>query len=235
MNSPYIIWLVAKRELVQLKGMRSTWIPLLILIIVWSCIAALDAGSHRNNSATIDTTACYFSLSISLFVSFILASRSFIGEKRERTIETILCGPLTLRQFWLGKVFGICLPALFALALVVGTVYITGAIIGRTDGLPRASVLLFLLVAAPLLIVSFTGLFGFVQLFLGMKENRIVTFAITLVICIIMGSIQYFIDVAGTLTLAAAGLLPGIAIVVILALLGAFRFLRVEKIVTSLE
>jgi ABC-2 type transport system permease protein len=101
-----------------------------------------------------------------------------LREKRSGVIETLLCTPLDLRSIWLGKVVGVAVPAYLLGLLSAGAlVLVTGLWVGPV-GEPSALVFFHLLVVYPVFILAAVGLVGYVQLAMGMRENRLASMGI---------------------------------------------------------
>jgi ABC-2 type transport system permease protein len=177
----------------------------------------------------------YLSSVLSVYVVFILSSQAFLAEKRYGRIEVLLCTPVTLKIFWFGKILGVLIPA-YAVGLIAGGIVFAamGFIIpGPLD--VHGPVLLYLLIGLPVLLVAVTGVFGFFQLLLGMKENRIFNLAFFIGIFILLGIAQTMTRAQPVISWGFIGTVMLIAFAVMAVVSYAFRFLSKEKIITTLE
>jgi len=167
-----LIWVVARKEIHQILSNRgilfsaavfAIWLPMMALL------PSLVGGTGRGAAAG---SLVPLTVLVGVFMGYLFSSETFFREKKEGTIETLLCTPLSIRQFWEGKVLGVTLlacgmvlcvillaAAAFALA-APGTLVVTGPLV------------VHLLVVVPLLTAAAVGLIGYAQIRLGMRANQ---------------------------------------------------------------
>jgi len=178
MNS---ILVIARKEIKELFGNRYTLILGAAFALFFSIIRSLAIIKEMESSivaTSLDSTLFYLSASIGFFMAYISASQIFLREKVNGVIETLLCAPISLRQIWFGKVLGITgFAYMFSLFTVVIILLVSGILSGLFI-LPGAIVIAHVLLVVPTFIAALTGLIGFAQFLLGMRENRILNFVL---------------------------------------------------------
>ena len=167
-------------------------------------------------------------------MAYISASQNFLREKMDRVIETLLCTPVNLRQIWLSKVLGITgfaylLSLLTALVILLISNILSGSLL-----LPSAPILVHVVLVVPTFIAALTGLLGFAQFRLGMRENRI----LNLVIFVPAFAALYGVGLSATTSLAIpwayVGILFAISIILLATTAYLTKRLSKERIVTTL-
>ncbi len=167
------VMIVAEKEYKEMFMNKGLLISLVVLVLVFGW----DAGVTTSGSSPFpfDSRALYLSLFIGTFTGFMLAGTVFFREKQSGVIETVMATPLSLREIWLGKVIGISLPAygMSLLSLAVMTIFAVRS--SSSISGPSVIIIFHIVVVTPLFIMAAVGLLGYVQLAMGMKENRILT------------------------------------------------------------
>ncbi len=109
-------------------------------------------------------------------MGYIFCSDAFLREKRDGTIETLLCTPVSLRRIWEGKTVGVAVPAY--LVTLLSAVVTAATVSALTDVAIATEPLLYLhlAVVVPIWVVASAGFIGAAQLALGMRENQILGF-----------------------------------------------------------
>ena len=97
-----VVLTVAKRELLELRYDRQ--------VLVW-LIAFVTIFSWMSSSGSLEVSLLFTSSFMGMYGAFALSGQAFDQEKLTGTLETLLCGPVTLRQLWFGKILGTLLPA----------------------------------------------------------------------------------------------------------------------------
>jgi len=227
--------IVARKELRELMMNKGALISVMVfgMLFILTNLGAVTA-SAVGGKASVDWAVIYLSMFIGVFAGFTLCGTVFFREKQSGVIETLMCSPLNLRTIWLGKVLGVAIPSyllglLSAGLLTAFSYYTIGGVVT-----PSLLVLLHLLVVAPVFIASAIGLVGYVQLAMGMKENRFISMGVF--ILLIMGlslSSGLVQEDAGVIGQVVIALLIGSAILFLISFLLSKR-LDKEKIVTSI-
>ncbi len=170
---------------------------------------------------------------VGLFLTYTLAGHLFYREKMTGAIETLLCSPISLRTLWAGKVVAVAWPAA-VLGAVAGGIAAAVAFVGYGAPPPSGPVIAHVLIVAPLFDATLAGLIGFAQMLLGMRQNRLIGFAVFIPLFAALytfgfggiGGFAYGWMSAGILTAIAGALL------VVVGYLS--RFLSRERIVMTL-
>ena len=229
--------IVLRKELRELLSVRSSVILGAVFAVYFGLIYALRLGAQTASSIELSLGSLLFLLITTLgaFLGYIFSGTVFLREKTEAVIETLLCSPVTLRELWLGKTLAITVLAdLFAVAsgvlcwLIVS--YRSGAVV-----MPDAAVVFHAVLVLPVLIACFVGALGFAQLLLGMKENRIIGFAVFIVVFAALYGLGFVSSGVLVVTWLLVGLLAFGAVAVLAGLSYASLRLNKERIVTTLS
>ena len=229
--------IVAGKELSEIfKDKRSVGISIffaLFFSIIYS-MRFLDIENLMNVSM-IDTSVFFLSTAVGFFVVYMSTSQIFLREKMDKVIETVMCTPLTLREIWLGKVlavttFSYLLSIFTALVIVVASSVFSGSLL-----LPVVAVFFHVFIVVPVFAAAIAGLMGILQLYMGLRENRILNFIIFVPVFGALYGAGYAIGGDMTVT----WLSTGIVILVSALLLGIatylIRHLSKERIITTLS
>ena len=177
-------------------------------------------------------------LLVGVFVGSMFSAQVFLREKREKIIETMLCTPLSLKSIWFGKVLGATVPAYLFSLLSVTLVITISNIMMRSLLLPSLSILTHILGVVPVFIASAISLIGFCQFLLGMRENKIISYLIILVLFPFMYPSILSGLVLGNMNVEVSWIEVEVCLIVsviLLALTTYFsRYLSKEKIVTTI-
>lgn len=226
---------ITGRELRAVIANRRIILSIVVFLIVWGIIGAPRFLSFTPGVGIAETGIFYMTTVLSLYVSLLLSSQAFISEKKDGRIETLLCTPVSLQTFWLGKVLGVTIPG-YGGAILIGVILFIGAgVIHGAPVLPSRPLAVYLLLVEPLVLIAFTGLLGCIQLYFGIRENRIVNLVILLLIFMLLGAAGILVGEEGVFSWEGTAImfLGSIALMVIDVYVT--RFLRKEKIITSSE
>ena len=173
------ILIIAGKEIRELLLDKRTMGMGLIFAFFFGIIYSLRAvNAEGTDIVTIDNILFFLSASIGFFMTYISTGQIFLREKANKVIETLMCAPVNLRQIWMGKVIAV---AVFSYGLALLTSLIAIIVPSVRSGylmLPGAAVTFHILPGMFLFITAIAGLLGFIQLLLGMRENRILNFVI---------------------------------------------------------
>ncbi len=215
---------VAKKELKDMGSNRGALASTAFLAFFFGASNAMTA-----TNASFDGLALYLGPFVGIMACLFLSGSVFFREKQTGVIETLLCTPLDLRSIWLGKVLGVTLPAYILSLMSVSLV----ATMLPGPHTPTIATVVILVGVVPLLIAASVGIVGFVQLALGMRENRIITLVVFIFLFAGLSSV-------GQIAIADEGVWIGIAVLLIASLvLLAFAALlsnrlNKERIITSI-
>ena len=138
---------------------------------------------------SLDNSIFVLSAAIGFFISYIAAAQVFLREKINRVIETLLCSPVNLRQIWLGKILAITFFA-YIIAIISTLIIVIGSgFRSQSFTLPAPVIFLHVLIVVPVFVMAFTGLLGFLQLLLGIREIRIMNLVIFVPVFILIYSL----------------------------------------------
>lgn len=148
-------WVVTQREIRdQFRDWRII-VPIVMLTLFFPGLMNFTAEKvvnyvQRFNAPLIGDRLIPFLLMIVGFfpisVSLVIALESFVGEKERRSIEPLLSSPLTDLQLYLGKLFAVMVPPLFASYLGIG-VYLIG-VYNQVGWVPDSTLLIQVVVLA---------------------------------------------------------------------------------------
>jgi ABC-2 type transport system permease protein len=178
--------IVARKELRELAINKGTWISALVfgLLFTLTSLGTVTTTAEQGGTVSLDWPLIYLSMFVGVFAGFVLCGAVFFREKQSGVIETLLCTPLDLRSIWLGKVLGVAIPS-YLLGLLSAGVLAALSLSVASVAVPSLLVLFHLVIVAPLFISSAIGLVGYVQLAMGMRENRMISMGIF--VLLIMG------------------------------------------------
>ncbi len=168
---------IAGREIRLALRNRSVVISALIFAVWFPAMTAAGIAAGAGDDITAITGGiAAITLPVGVFMGYIFCADTFLREKRDGTIETLLCTPVSLRRLWEGKAAGITVPAyLITLLSAVVTAVAASAITGTPVAI-KPLLILHLALVVPVWIIASAGLIGAAQLALGMRENQILGF-----------------------------------------------------------
>ncbi|MDK2915627.1 MAG: type transport system permease protein [Euryarchaeota archaeon] len=210
---------IARREIRLAFRNRSALIAGLIFAVWFPVMTVLGiAASAGEDMAAITAGIATVTLPVGVFMGYLFCADAFLREKRDGSIETLLCAPVSLRRLWEGKAAGVAVPA-YLMSLVSAVVAI--AAVSTLASAPVAAeplLLLHLAAVVPVWILAAAGLIGAAQLALGMRENQILGFALIFGFIFLIVALQ---GVVPGLSLTTEAILAAVG----LALLALARFI----------
>ena len=171
---------VAQRELKDLTGQRWIIVAGMLLAIFFNVVSAVRLIKVEPGAidGEFNSTLFYLAVTMGIFVAYLYSGQSFLREKTDGVIETLMAAPISLRALWCGKVIGVSVLA-YVVILLGSAVFVgTAQFVIPTVVLPSVIVLVHLLIGVPTFILAGVGLLGFTQLVLGMRENHIVNLVV---------------------------------------------------------
>jgi ABC-2 type transport system permease protein len=232
-----LLWRIAKRELEDMLSNKRVLFSILMFVIIWGVIAG--PRFVQFGAGISETGMFYMATVLSIYVVMIVSSQAFVNEKRGGRIEVLLCTPVDLRTFWSGKVAGVVVPGYIAGIVVTAILTVASSVISGAPGgtgvvIPAAPLLFYVFIALPVMLAAFGGLLGFIQLFFGMRENRIFNLVIFILIFGLLGAAGALAGGGGMISWRAVGTVLAGACILFIIDLYLTRFLNKEKIITSL-
>jgi ABC-2 type transport system permease protein len=178
MSSMKMTLVVARKEIKNIIRNKGLLIGGMWIGVMFGVLNVLLSGQVFSLNSTVFSVT----LLVGVFVGSMFSAHVFLREKREKTIETMLCTPLSLKSIWFGKVLGATIPA-YLFSLLCGTLVITiSNVMMCSLLLPSLAVLTQGIGVVPVFIASAISLIGFCQFLLGMRENKIISYLIILVL-----------------------------------------------------
>lgn len=244
------VMVIMKKDLRETLRTKAFYGSVGIVIFV---LVALAAGLGGNISALIEqgtspaevasaiqtlmgTTAFTLSLIIMLLFCMYTNAYTLIMEKVKRSIESLLCTPLSLRQIWLGKTLAISLPS-----IVLGLLFTFGGIAGINQFfvvpelghfiMPGAAPLVAIWVVVPFIVFFFASLMIALQLIIA-NVRWISAALIGLVVAVMFGlspPILKFGSASWSIVFISLGVAAALALVTIFL----SRLVTKERIVLS--
>jgi len=227
---------VARKETRELLSTKSTIFVGLAFVVFFSFLNSLAVikGKDASSAVSLDSSVFYLSAMIGLFIAYMSTGQVFLREKADRVIETLMCAPINLRQIWLGKVLGVTVAA-YSLSFITSLVIIViSSILSRNLLLPTIAILVHVLLVVPALIAAFTGLLGFVQFRLGMRESRILNFVIFAPLFAGLYGAGYVMGSSFAVSWIQVGFLFGASVILLAVSAYLTRRLSKERIVTTI-
>lgn len=230
------LFVIAKKEIRQLVHNTQLMVSAVLFAFIFGAISgpALVMNGEAGGGVSIDSLLFTFGLMVGLLIGYILSGQTFLREKQEGTIETLLAGPLSVREIWVGKVIGVLIPA-YVLTLVsaVLMIIIAGFIQGEAL-VPSGPIILHIVTVVPAFIACGVGVLGFIQLLFGMRENQIINVVIIFAIIFLVSFSRELLGPGLSISWAAEGLALAIAAVLLLLVNAMTRFLDKERIVRTI-
>lgn len=230
------VFVIAKKEIRQLTHNTQLMVSSFVMAFVFGAISgpALIATGGPGTGIGIDTLLFTYGLMIGLLIGYILSGQTFLREKQDGTIETLLAGPLPIKEIWLGKVIGVLIPAyLLTLASTVLMIIIAGALRGEALT-PSGPIILHFVTVVPAFIACGVGVLGFIQLLLGMRENQIINIAVIFGLIFLISFSRELLGPGFAISWAGEGVALVITIALLLAVNAMTRFLDKERIVRTI-
>jgi len=227
---------VAEKETYQILHTRSLLLSALVFAVIFGGMSVPAAGT--SGYERIDTLLFTVVLMLGVFSGYLFSGQTFLREKQDGSIETLLCSPLTLRELWAGKVLGVVVPA-YLIALVSAGLMIGAALLfplagGSLGRLWSVELFVHLVVVVPCTIAAVVGLLGLSQLLLGMRENRVIGIGVVLLMITLLSIARSLASAAGEITWLTEGILLFAVLLMLLVTTVLTRFLSRERIVMTL-
>ncbi|MCU0630567.1 MAG: ABC transporter permease [Methanoregulaceae archaeon] len=230
------VFVIARKEIRQLTHNTQLMISAFVMAFIFGAVSgpALIASGGAGTGMGIDSLVFTYGLMIGLLIGYILSGQTFLREKQEGTIETLLAGPLPIKEIWLGKVIGVLIPAyILTLASTVLMIIIAGSIQGEVL-LPSGPIILHIITVVPAFIACGVGVLGFIQLLLGMRENQIINIGVIFGLIFLISFSRELLGPGFAISWAGEGVALIITVALLLAVNAMTRFLNKERIVRTL-
>lgn len=202
-----VITSVARKELFELRHNKGVLASIAVFAFIF-CVVNQAGGS--------DIVLVLLSTMMGMYAAFGISGQAFSGEKMSGVLETMFCGPVELRELWLGKIVGTMVPALLVAYASAGLVTVMAAVRSApiSVGLPAA---VYLIAILPALVAAFIGIMGFIQLNFSARHVRILsTAALILIISLLTATLS--LPMEGSLISWQAIMVMGLAAALLLTL-----------------
>jgi ABC-2 type transport system permease protein len=183
----------------------------------------------------VGITVYTVALIIAVYYSFIIDSYTLVIEKTKHSLESLLCTPLSLKQFWFGKTMSMFIPS-----IILGFLFTIGAfcalnifIISPKVGhwiYPGAAPLVAIFVAVPAIVLFISALFYLLQLII--TNLRLINIIFMLVFIAAMNTLILG-PVFSTSSWSLVFISLGVAAALGLANLFLYKLLTKERIVLT--
>lgn len=228
---------VAAKELTEIFKDRRTVIVSLFFALFFSIMYSLRILDKENftDPSMIETSVFFLSTAVGFFVVYMSTSQIFLREKLDKVIETILCTPLTLREIWLGKVLAVGTFS-YLLSIITAVVIITASSFFYSAPLfPGVTVFFHVFAGIPVFVTAIAGLIGFLQLYLGLRENRIINFIIFVPVFGALYGVGYVLGSNTAISWSYTGILLLISVLLMSIAIYLIRHLSKERIITTIS
>jgi len=242
------ILVILKKDLKETLHTRTFLISIaLTILVVYYVLINLERtiGAMLKTNTVIEPTGyiqpiidiAIFSvmLIVAVYYSFMINSYTLLIEKTKHSLESLLCTPLSLKQFWFGKTMSMFIPStilgfLFTLAAFCATnVFVIYPKVGHWI-YPGAVSFVAIFIAVPSIVLFLSALFYLLQLIIANVRLINIIFMFVLIITInvlILGSS----NLKSSWSLVFISL--GVAAILGLTNLFLFRMLTKERIVLT--
>ncbi len=228
--------IIARKEFRELLKNRSTLLTALAVALFFSFVYSMAITEEAAEVIIpVDGTIFFLSVVLGVFMAFSLTGHAFYKEKTDRIIETLLSGPITIRQIWLGKILGVSLLSYILTLLAMVFMIVIANVRSENLVFPGMPVVVHIFIVVPVFIGAFVGLNGLAQLALGMRENRFVGFILFVPLFAGLYGIGMSIGAVTEITWLYIGLTFAAAFLLICLAAFLIRFLSKERIITTLS
>lgn len=227
---------VAQRELKDLMSQRWIIAAGALLAGFFNVLSAvrlikIEPGAIEGE---FNSTLFYLAVTMGIFVAYLYSGQSFLREKTDGVIETLMAAPISLRALWCGKVIGVSALA-YVVILVGSAVFVVVAqFVIPTVVVPSVLVVIHLLIGVPTFILAAVGLLGFTQLVLGMRENHIVNLVVFFLLFFAITFTQTVLPNAGGVAWSQLVTLLGFAVALLAFSAWLSKYLSRERIVRTI-
>lgn len=227
---------VARRELKDLTSQRWIVAAGVLLAGFFMVLSAVRLKTVKAEALVgeFNSSLFYLALTMGIFVAYLYSGQSFLREKTEGVIETLMAAPISLRSLWLGKVIGVAVLA-EVVVLTASAIFVCVAqVVTEPTVVPSPVVVAHLLVGVPGFILAAVGLLGFTQLVLGMRENHIVNLLVFFLLFFAITVTQTVLPNAEGVGWTHLGTLVGFAAVLLILSGWLSKYLSRERIVRTI-
>lgn len=230
-----VIW----KELKERRYRNKTMLACGIFMVAFLAMSLILQSKQTLSTTFLGGTqnlAVSFVVYAQLFTMFVIGwiaiNYAFYDERAEKTLEPLLCTPLTITIVWLGKVIAVWLVAfLYSIVAIIILTIILRLFLSLTVSL-SVPILLRIFIVSPLLVSTVLGLIGF--LLFTTKNILLAKFIVMFLGILLMNFLIIFRETLSKL-LAAPWKLIGLSLLISLGLMVIIaystRFLRKEKVI----
>ncbi|WP_292519778.1 ABC transporter permease [Methanoculleus sp.] len=213
---------IARREIRLAVRNRSALIAAFIFAVWFPVMSTLSiAVGAGGDTAAVAGGIAAITLPVGVFMGYIFCADTFLREKRDGTIETLLCAPVSLQRLWEGKAIGVAVPACLMMLLSAAVAIAAASTFSGVSVAAEPLLLIHLAAVVPVWILAAAGLIGAAQLALGMRENQILGFILIFGFIFLVGGLQAVVPGGAGISPAMEGVLAAVG----LSLLALARFI----------
>lgn len=217
-----------------LKNKKALYSSLFITLI-WSFLLVPRVRDPNASLALLTNSTVYLATVIGFFVCIMFSNQIFFTEKKQKTIETLFCSPISLKQIWFGKTIAASIPSIIASYISVIIIYVGASLLQDKFILPSAELFGYLMFVVPLILISVIGLLGFIQLLFGMKEVRFLNMGFMMIIFFALGLVRSFSESKNFVVWTNVLIIFFIGVIFLLIVGYLTKFLNKERIITSID
>lgn len=194
---------IARKEFFQAITNKGVLISAFIFAIWFPVFTTLGilAGISGDPGTALAGHLASLSVVLAIFMGYLFSSDAFFREKKDGTILTLLCAPVSLRQIWEGKVLGVATAA-YGMTLLSVLITVAVAFAFSPVGITLPWLLLVhLAIILPIYAAASAGIIGAAQLYLGMRENQFLGMGFVFLFIFLIFGLQIFISPEGGITI----------------------------------
>ena len=230
-----IIKTIIFKELKSILKNKRFIVSIGLFILVWLFISLGSVVSTPiQEISNLNGNLLYLTTALSVLVVYMGASSAFLLEKRNKTLETVLTSPVSVKNLWQGKVLGISLFAYLSSLLISIIVILFIFIAKGILFIPTISIILYIIFIAPLIYLAVSSILGYFEFLLGMKENRIINFITLFLVFGFLGSINALNSTIG-ISIKSILLIVLISLFIFVLFNYLIKFVSKEKIILSIS
>ncbi|MDO8841159.1 ABC transporter permease [Methanocalculus sp.] len=194
---------IARKEFLQAITNKGVLIASFIFAVWFPVFTTLGilAGTGGDPGTALGGHLANLSVVLALFMGYLFSSDAFFREKKDGTILTLLCAPVSIRQIWEGKVLGVSAAAYgMTIISILITVIVAFVLSSVAITLPWL-LLLHVIVILPVYAAASAGIIGSAQLYLGMRENQLLGMGFVFLFIFLIFGLQGLVSPEGGVTI----------------------------------
>ncbi|MCP1715642.1 ABC-2 type transport system permease protein [Methanocalculus alkaliphilus] len=198
-----LLLVIARKEFLQAIRNKGVMVAAFIFAIWFPVFTTLGVltGISGDPGTALGGHLANLSVVLAIFMGYLFSSDAFFREKKDGTIMTFLCAPVSLRQIWEGKVIGVSMAA-YGMTILSVLITVAVAILLSPVGITLPLLLLVhVFVILPIYAAASAGVIGAAQLYLGMRENQFLGMGFIFLFIFMVFGLQVLISPEGGITI----------------------------------